>query len=307
MTISSMEEMFNYFGYKINDMKENTPYPVKNKKTEVLSINPITGLQEYKRIINIFYKGKQNIYIVLCIDQNNNSYTLRASAKHLLAFTTLLPYYTFLEIENINEILKHNHNSYLIGENCNPLKIITIIDTKTLEDVIDIEVEDTHQYLTNGILSHNSAYQAVETTSGGKAIPYYTSQRIRFSNKGPSENITGAVTIKAALKKNKLFPLIQSEVEMDFIPGKGVDKTSDYLSVSKELGITTLSGPYYSVWDGTELLGKFQGRVKFGEWVMSSKENTERFENLVRKKFDEVYHSMTTQPSEEEENEIEVF
>lgn len=179
--------------------------------------------------------------------------------------------------------------------------------SEAMRDLSKASVDNnTGLILINQCRTGMSAYQAVETTSGGKAIPYYTSQRIRFSNKGPSENVTGAVTIKAALKKNKLFPLIQSEAEIDFIPGKGVDKTSDYLSVSKELGITTLSGPYYSVWNGEELLGKFQGRVKFGEWVTSSKENTTMFEELVKNKFDQVYHGMVTEPSEEEENSIEV-
>jgi len=145
---------------------------------------------------------------------------------------------------------------------------------------------NTGLILINQVRTGLSSYQAVETTSGGKAIPYYTSQRIRFSSKGPSKDTKGAITIKANVKKNKLAPLISAELELDFIPGTHVEPISDFLGVAEKFGIIVRNGGYYSIFDSNnELITKEQGKQGLAKWILGDQENKNLLVNMIETKF----------------------
>jgi recombination protein RecA len=85
-------------------------------------------------------------------------------------------------------------------------------------------------------------YGNPETTSGGNALPYYASLRLRVTSK-PSPSAPGVLDMKVRVKKNKLAPALNQVAEFQFICGKGIDPYSDLLIYAKDLGIIRYAGP----------------------------------------------------------------
>ena len=85
-------------------------------------------------------------------------------------------------------------------------------------------------------------YGNPETTSGGNALPYYASLRLRVTSK-PSPTTPGTLDMKVRVKKNKLAPALSQQAEFQFICGKGIDPYSDLLIYAKDLGIIRYAGP----------------------------------------------------------------
>ncbi len=84
-------------------------------------------------------------------------------------------------------------------------------------------------------------YGNPETTSGGNALPFYASLRLRVSSK-PSPNAPGALAMKIKVVKNKLAPGLNQTAEFTFICGKGIEPTEDLISYAKDIGIFRFAG-----------------------------------------------------------------
>jgi recombination protein RecA len=84
-------------------------------------------------------------------------------------------------------------------------------------------------------------YGNPETTSGGNALPYYASVRMRVSSK-PNPAIPDALAMKVAIKKNKLAPALNKKAEFIFICGKGIDPHQDTIEFAKTIGIIRFAG-----------------------------------------------------------------
>ena len=85
-------------------------------------------------------------------------------------------------------------------------------------------------------------YGNPETTSGGNALPFYASLRLRVSSK-PSKTTSGALDMKIKVVKNKLSPGLNQTAEFEFICGKGIDQYNDLISYAKDVGILRFAGP----------------------------------------------------------------
>lgn len=80
-----------------------------------------------------------------------------------------------------------------------------------------------------------------ETTSGGNALPFYCSVRLRVSSK-PSKDLDGAITMKVKIVKNKVAPALNKVAEFDFVCGKGTDKHLDIITHAKDIGLMRFAG-----------------------------------------------------------------
>lgn len=103
---------------------------------------------------------------------------------------------------------------------------------------------------TNQIRSKIGGYGNPETTSGGNALKFYASQRLRVSRGEQlksGENVFGNMTSVHVVKNKVAAPFKKAFFEIRF--GTGIDKEKDAITTAAELGIITRAGSWYSYGD----------------------------------------------------------
>ena len=100
-----------------------------------------------------------------------------------------------------------------------------------------------------------------ETTTGGNALKFYSSQRLDIRRIGAIKEGDQVVGNRTRVKvvKNKIAPPFK-EAEFDIIYGKGISKEGDILDLGVALGIVEKTGAWYS-YEG-ERLGQGRENVK---------------------------------------------
>jgi recombination protein RecA len=100
------------------------------------------------------------------------------------------------------------------------------------------------------------------TTSGGKALPFHASTRIRLKNKGQikdsKKNVIG-MTILAQVIKNRLGPPLR-KAEFPLYFESGVDDEGSWLQVMKDHGLVKVGGAWYTMNDHKGNQMKFQSK-----------------------------------------------
>ena len=120
-----------------------------------------------------------------------------------------------------------------------------------------------------------------ETTTGGRALKFYSSIRIdvrRIETLKQSNDFVGNRT-RARIVKNKVAPPFKT-AEFDIMYGLGISKEGDILDLAVEADIANKSGSWYSYKETR--LG--QGREKAKEFLRENPEMLAEMENLVREK-----------------------
>ena len=121
----------------------------------------------------------------------------------------------------------------------------------------DIEVEDSHNYLVDGVVVHNSP----EVTPGGRALKFYSSVRLdirRIETIKDGADMVGNRT-RVKVVKNKCSPPFK-QAEFDITFGKGISREGSLLDVGVELGFVKKSGAWFT-YEG-EQLGQGRENVK---------------------------------------------
>ncbi|HDP67870.1 MAG TPA: recombinase RecA [Candidatus Marinimicrobia bacterium] len=118
-----------------------------------------------------------------------------------------------------------------------------------------------------------------ETTTGGRALKFYTSIRLEIrrigSLKEGNSNIGNRVKVKVV--KNKMAPPFR-ETEFDIMYGAGISYEGDVLDAAVEGDIVQKSGSWYSF--GDERIG--QGRENARQYLLENRETFAKIETQVR-------------------------
>ena len=100
------------------------------------------------------------------------------------------------------------------------------------------------------------------TTSGGKALPFHASTRIRLKNKGQikdaKKNVIG-MTILAQVIKNRLGPPLR-KAEFPLYFESGIDDVGSWLTVMKDYKLVKQAGAWYNLTDNLGNEHKFQSK-----------------------------------------------
>jgi len=85
------------------------------------------------------------------------------------------------------------------------------------------------------------------TTSGGRALKFYSSVRLNIWNEGKIDESTDRIgtRVKVRVVKNKVAPPFK-EAQFDIIFGEGIVKERDLINVGDRLGLVSRSGSWYS-------------------------------------------------------------
>jgi recombination protein RecA len=122
-------------------------------------------------------------------------------------------------------------------------------------------------------------YGPNETTTGGRALRFYSSLRLdirRIGSVKDGDKVVGNRT-KVKVAKNKVAPPFR-EVEFDVMYGEGISREGDLLDQAVNRKIVDKSGAWFS-YEG-ERLG--QGRENAKHFLRDNPATARRIENLVR-------------------------
>jgi len=121
----------------------------------------------------------------------------------------------------------------------------------------DLQIDGNHTYLVDHVVVHNSP----ETQPGGRALKFYSSQRLDIRRIETLKDGTEAVGNRVRVKvvKNKVAaPFKQAEFDIEF--GKGISTSGCLIDYGIEHNIVTKSGSFFSY--GDERLGQGRGNAK---------------------------------------------
>lgn len=121
-----------------------------------------------------------------------------------------------------------------------------------------------------------------ETTTGGKALKFYSSVRLdvrRVDSVKDGSNVVGNRT-RVKVVKNKLSPPFR-QAEFDIIFGTGISSIGCILDIAVEMGLIVKAGSWFS-YEG-ERVG--QGREKAIDYIKNNPELYEILEQKIRESF----------------------
>ncbi|MGH9016241.1 MAG: recombinase RecA [Acidimicrobiales bacterium] len=139
----------------------------------------------------------------------------------------------------------------------------------------DIEVEDSHNYMVDGVVVHNSP----EVTPGGRALKFYSSVRLdirRVEAIKDGADVIGSRT-RVKVVKNKCSSPFKT-AEFDIMYGSGISREGSLLDVGVELGFVKKSGAWFT-YEG-EQLG--QGRENAKQFLRETPEITVDLNERIR-------------------------
>ena len=141
----------------------------------------------------------------------------------------------------------------------------------------DIEVEGNHNYFVDGVMVHNSP----ETTTGGRALKFYSSVRLDVRRIETLKDGTDAVGNRTRVKvvKNKVASPFK-QAEFDILYGVGISREGGLIDLGVEHGVIRKSGAWYT-YDGSQL---GQGKENARNFLREHADTADEVEKKIKEK-----------------------
>lgn len=166
------------------------------------------------------------------------------------------------------------------------------------QPILDMEVEGTHSYFANGILSHNT---------GGKALKFYSSVRIEVRRReyiSEKDEAKGIVINAKSVKNKTAPPMVRQQLEMYF--DRSFDASMEWVDFAVEYQVIASAGAgFFTLPNGEKIRGR-QNVIDF----LKKPENAEIYDQIKKATKDRMYKKERNKPrrisvdTEEEEKEI---
>ena len=146
-------------------------------------------------------------------------------------------------------------------------------------------------------------YGNPETTSGGRALKFYSSVRIdvRKTDQLKNGNDVYGNHVRCKIVKNKVAPPFKT-AEFDILYGKGISRSGEIIDYSITLGIIKKSGSWFS-YNG-ERIG--QGMEKVRQYIEANPELLAELDRKVRAMKDQISDPEEEFELEEEDDEFDI-
>ncbi len=141
----------------------------------------------------------------------------------------------------------------------------------------DLEVEGNHNYFVDGVMVHNSP----ETTTGGRALKFYSSIRLDVRRIETLKDGTDAVGNRTRVKvvKNKMAPPFK-QAEFDILYGHGISREGGLIDMGVEHGFVRKSGAWYT-YEGDQL---GQGKENARTFLLDNPDLADEIEKKIKEK-----------------------
>ena len=146
-----------------------------------------------------------------------------------------------------------------------------------MQQASDLEIEGTHNYFVDGVMVHNSP----ETTTGGRALKFYSSVRLDVRRIETLKDGTDAVGNRTRVKvvKNKVAPPFK-QAEFDILYGQGISREGGLIDMGVEEGFVRKSGAWYT-YEGDQL---GQGKENARAFLRDNPDLADEIEKKIKEK-----------------------
>jgi recombination protein RecA len=143
-----------------------------------------------------------------------------------------------------------------------------------------ISKSNTAVIFINQIREKMVSFGNPETTTGGRALKFYSSIRLDVRRGDTIKNGTDVVGNRTKVKviKNKMAPPFK-EAEFDIMYGEGISKCGEILDIGVDMGIIKKSGSWFSYKDAR--IG--QGRDNAKQFLKDNEEISDEIEEIIIK------------------------
>ena len=300
--LKTIEDMFKEQGIDWRNLPEESSVSTDGNLF-ILTCYPGHMMTELNKVSKLVRKKNSPTYKVYLEGKGINFFAFSGTPAHRVMARIGTGGYIWYSLEELAKALSEKkevmvqYGSNKGGELSSFRKVHSLVYVPTPRPILDMEIEGSHAYFANGVLSHNT---------GGKALKFYSSVRIEVRRRDyiTEKDDTKGILINAKTVKNKTSPpMVRQQLEMYF--DKSFDASMEWVDFAIEYQVIAQAGAgFFTLPDGT----KIRGRANVVEF-MKDPANKEIYESIIQatkkrmygKKSEEVQEVSVDDPEEEAE------
>lgn len=287
--MATIEDMFLSQGVDWRKMEQESEVPVTGDLF-ISSFVPNLGIVP-SRVLKLIRKADSKVYSVrIKTPQGTVIDALRGTPAHRIYIRTRKDEdYEWRSLKRVDKFIKEGKKVYVAYQEAGK-KSITDVEILRMKlsflnlPILDMEVEETHNYFANGILSHNT---------GGNALKFASSVRIEVRRREyitEKDEIKGILINAKSVKNKTAPPMVRQQLEMYY--DTSFDASMEWVDFAIEYQVISSAGAgFFTLHDGTKIRGK-QNVIDF----LKDPNNTKVYEEIKRMTKERMYQKQKDKP-----------